>query len=171
MAPGNTTAETVFSTIEALAKDDNGSVREAVCSAAGAQVLLHNKAFKGMALRGTKILVRAAKDKSYDVRTASCNAMKSIAKDQGGAFWTDGFMEVRKSLLIAATECAKERKNARMREAADRSLLYILRLFDGDAYAKVAAKNLIGSENGDTKSFFSRHWVKVQKTVSRDSED
>jgi len=165
------TSETVFRTIEALSNDDNGSVREAACVAAGAQVLLHNKAFKAVALRGCKVLARACKDRSFDVRTAACDAIKSVAKDQGEAFWTEGFPEVRKALLVAITECAMERKNVRLRSAADRSMLYVLRLFEGDDCAKDAAKNLIGSTNSEMKAFFSKHWVKVQRTVSRDSEE
>lgn len=171
LSPGDLTSETAFRTIEALSKDENGSVREAACAAAGAQVLLHNKAFKAVALRGCKVLARACKDRSFDVRTAACDAVKSVAKDQGEAFWTEGFPEVREALLVAVTECAMERKNVRMRSAADRSMLYMLRLFEGDNHAKDAAKNLIKGSNSEVKSFFSKHWVKVQRTVSRDSEE
>ena len=171
LVPGDAISETVFRFIEALAKDDNGSVREAACVAAGAQVLLHNKAFKAVALRGCKVLIRAAKDKSIDVRTAACDAVKAVAKDQGEAFWTEGFPEVRKALLVAVTECAMERKNVRMRTAADRSMLYLLRLFEGNAHAMDAAKNLIGGMSSEMKAFFLKHWVKVQKTVSRYSEE
>ena len=170
LSPNSDSFETVLRFIEILAKDESGSVREMSCVAAGALLLLHNKNFKAVALRGAKVLVRLAKDKSSDVRTAACDAIKSVAKDHGEAFWTECFPEVRKALLLAIMECAMERKNVRLRTAADRSILYVLRLFEGDICAKDAAESLLGGASSDIKSFFSRHWVKVQKTVPQDPE-
>ena len=164
------TSETVLKTIQTLAKDDNGSVREASCIAAGSLVLLHNKDFKAVALMGTKLLVNATKDKSSDVRTAACEAVKMITKQQGASFWNEGFSEVREALVVAIFECAMERKNVRLRTAADQSILYALRLFEGNSYAEEAEQSIFKSSDRALRSFFPKHWAKVQRTVSRDKD-
>ena len=191
LSEASTTFRKVLQTIEGLSRDDNGTVREGACAASSALVVAYSAGPSGSDLDeaksaggttgelpaskiagyGAKLLVKACKDRSTDVRTAACAGIKAVCRKSTGYFATPALQT---ALLGALAGCAQDRKNARLRVAADKALFYALRLDDlegaagGNQGVKDTIKRML---DGELAAFLIKHWPKVARTITADIDE
>jgi hypothetical protein len=111
----------------------------------------------------------ANKDPSTDVRAAACIAIMRIARDTKEAYFQR--TNIQKLLLPAVVTCAMDRKNVRMRTAADRALYYMLAMGEEvetlEARVRKTNKSIIKGTKGsaDMMTFMNIHYKKVARLV------
>jgi hypothetical protein len=111
----------------------------------------------------------ANKDPSTDVRAAACIAIMRIARDTKEAYFQR--TNIQKLLLPAVVTCAMDRKNVRMRTAADRALYYMLTMGEEvetlEARVRKTNKSIIKGTKGsaDMMTFMNIHYKKVARLV------
>jgi hypothetical protein len=190
---------TIIKTVQLLNEDSNGSVREGACQLTCSLLqmgLVRNGTTNGDGdgdgdnngeeknneknneienLACILLSKLATKDPSTDVRTAACMAIMRIARDTKEEYFNH--KNVQKLLLPAVVSCAMNRKNVRMRTAADRALYFLFKMNEDvdtlEARVRKINKTVLKGAKGsaDMITFTNSHWKKVARLIQEASWD
>lgn len=168
--------DTIASSIEQLAADDNVSVRTDTCGAASrllqfymcdigkdsdsaGEVKNTSDIVSAPILGAAQLLMSLASDSSGDVRVAACHGAKQAVAAELEFYKTSE--QLQDILIRGVVGCAKARSIVRLRGPADQALAVLLQVGTDESASMVQrATKLLG---GDQASFLKTHIRKLQK--------
>eukprot|EP01127_Copromyxa_protea_P019883 TRINITY_DN6540_c0_g3_i1.p1 TRINITY_DN6540_c0_g3~~TRINITY_DN6540_c0_g3_i1.p1 ORF type:complete len:2511 (-),score=671.28 TRINITY_DN6540_c0_g3_i1:99-7439(-) len=135
--------------------DDKVAVKQSIMRFMGTLLLSEKEANNAWVLRMSVLI----DDPSIDVRVTALHTLKNLAKHNHIQVASSA-----PSLVVLSLPRAKDRKVVRIKFAAERLLLHLLKIHDGSSFAKTVAKSLDQVVAKDLSDFCSKVLSKLEES-------